>query len=143
MDYGSSIFFSAINSLLQRLNIIKNQALRLVRGAISYTPISSLHADNHQLPLEFRRRYCILNHFLLLKACLNLLVQDTTLVPMNAPHSRGNSHLGVSSLLDQLDISLPPVLHMSYPALLSWEKSLLKFDLRFQHLTRICFSLVD
>ena len=64
LDYGAVIYGSARKSYLQILEPIQNQALRLCLGAFRTSPVTSLHVEANEMPLDLRRRklaseYCL------------------------------------------------------------------------------------
>ena len=57
LDYGSTIFGSASNVQLNKLEVFQNKCLRLMTGALSSTPTPALCAETGISPLSFRRNY--------------------------------------------------------------------------------------
>jgi len=62
LDYG--IYGSVHTSYLRILDLVQNQALRLCLDAFRTFPISSLHVEANEIPLEIMRRrlasqYCL------------------------------------------------------------------------------------
>jgi hypothetical protein len=45
-----------LNSYLERLDRVQNAALRVCLGAFRTTPVSSLHVEANELPLQLRRQ---------------------------------------------------------------------------------------
>ncbi|KAL1446382.1 hypothetical protein WDU94_000026 [Cyamophila willieti] len=62
LDYGSIVFGSANTSVLDKLNVVQNTALRLVSGALRTSPIPSLLAECGQAPLSVRRNILAINY---------------------------------------------------------------------------------
>jgi hypothetical protein len=54
LDYGSTIYGSGNPNILQLLNPIHNDGIRLATGAFRTSPIDSLHCESGILPLELR-----------------------------------------------------------------------------------------
>ena len=54
LDYGSVVYGSARKSYLRILEPIQNQALRLCVGAFRTSPVTSLHVEANEMPLELR-----------------------------------------------------------------------------------------
>ena len=54
-DYGSFIYGSAAKSLLRKLDVVQNQALRLCCGAMKTTPVVALQVEMEDMPLHLRR----------------------------------------------------------------------------------------
>lgn len=63
IDYGSIIYSSSKEKLLQALEPVQNNALRLALGAFKSSPVASLQCETSIPPLKFRRQKLILNHF--------------------------------------------------------------------------------
>ena len=64
LDYGAVVYGSARKSYLRMLEPIQNQALRICLGAFRTSPVTSLHAEANEMPLDLRRRklasqYCL------------------------------------------------------------------------------------
>lgn len=55
LSYGSSVYSSASNTQLKKLDVIQNSALRIALGAFRSSPTMSLHAESGLLPLSDRR----------------------------------------------------------------------------------------
>ncbi|GFR01582.1 RNase H domain-containing protein [Trichonephila clavata] len=64
LDYGSVVYSSACKSLLKILNPVHHQGLRLCLGAFRTSPVESLYAEAYEPPLDLRRKYLCLNHFM-------------------------------------------------------------------------------
>ncbi|XP_026475378.1 uncharacterized protein LOC113380202 [Ctenocephalides felis] len=56
LDYGSFIYGDASKSVLSKLDIIQNKALRSCLGVMRSTPINALHVEANIYPLHLRRR---------------------------------------------------------------------------------------
>ena len=57
IDYGSTLYGCASNSVLKRLDTVQNKALRICLGAMNSTPLVPLHAEASEPPLIFRRQF--------------------------------------------------------------------------------------
>ncbi|GFR07904.1 fibroblast growth factor receptor 3 [Trichonephila clavata] len=64
LDYGSVVYSSAWKSLLKILDPVHHQGLRLCLGAFRTSPVESLYAEAYEPPLDLRRKYLCLNHFM-------------------------------------------------------------------------------
>ena len=60
MDYGSFIYGCA--RPLRKLDVVNNEAARIISGAFRSSPIHSLLAEANLLPLEIRRKQLVLNY---------------------------------------------------------------------------------
>ncbi|GBM25760.1 hypothetical protein AVEN_2122-1 [Araneus ventricosus] len=63
IDYGCTIYGSARQSVLQKLNTIHQSALRLCSGAFRTSPVESLYVECHEPSLEHRRQMLTLHYF--------------------------------------------------------------------------------
>ncbi|GBN71206.1 putative RNA-directed DNA polymerase from transposon X-element [Araneus ventricosus] len=63
IDYGCTIYGSARQSVLQKLNTINHSALRLCSGAFRTSPVESLYFECHEPSLEYRRQMLTLHYF--------------------------------------------------------------------------------
>ena len=64
LDYGASVYGSARPSYLKKLEPVQNQALRLALGAFRTSPVSSLHVEANEMPMQIRRHYLSLQYAL-------------------------------------------------------------------------------
>ncbi|KAI7808137.1 hypothetical protein IRJ41_016520 [Triplophysa rosa] len=55
IDYGCVVYSSANKTLLKKIEVIQNQALRICCGAFRSSPVASLQVEMGELPLEQRR----------------------------------------------------------------------------------------
>ena len=62
LDYGSILYAAAAKSNLNKLEVIQNQSLRLVCGAMRTTPINSLQIETNMPCLNLRREYLFLKY---------------------------------------------------------------------------------
>ena len=56
LDYGCVVYGSARQTVLESLDRVQNAALRTCLGAFKTSPVSSLHVEAGELPLELRRQ---------------------------------------------------------------------------------------
>jgi ribonuclease HI len=63
LEYGSSLFYSASQHQLKRLDRIQTRCLRICCGALLSTPTSSLQQECGEMPLSLRRQQQLLRHF--------------------------------------------------------------------------------
>ena len=57
IDYGSIVYGSAANTILKKVDIMQNKALRICIGAMCSTPIGALLTESNEPPLDLRRKY--------------------------------------------------------------------------------------
>ena len=62
LDFGMPAYFFASKHLLDRLQRIQNQALRICCGAMRSTPICVLQAACNEMPLDKRHQYLCFNY---------------------------------------------------------------------------------
>lgn len=55
LDYGSFIYGSAAKTILRKLDVVQNQALRLCCGAMKSTPVTAIQVEMEDMPLHLRR----------------------------------------------------------------------------------------
>lgn len=63
LDYGSIMVGSAAKSLLMRLEVIQNQALRICCGTFKTSSVPAIQVEMGELPLELRRIQLIANYW--------------------------------------------------------------------------------
>ena len=63
LDYGSVVYSSANESILQTLNPIHNPALRISMGAFKSSPVVSLYAESGEMPLTYRRQQLLIQYY--------------------------------------------------------------------------------
>ncbi len=63
LDYGSIVVGSAAKSLLKRLEVIQNQALRICCGAFKTSSVPAIQVEMGELPLELRRNQLMANYW--------------------------------------------------------------------------------
>ena len=68
LDYGCMVYGSASKTYIKQLDTIQNQALRLCLGAFKSSPVTSLHAEANEMPLQYRRQKLTLQYGIKLKA---------------------------------------------------------------------------
>lgn len=72
-DYGCMFYRNANNSLLRKLDVLQNKALRIITGAMMSSPINSLEVEAGIVPLFIRRA------FIIDKYCLKLVSRDNSI----------------------------------------------------------------
>jgi hypothetical protein len=68
LDYGCVVYGSARPSALESLDRVQNAALRTCLGAFRTSPISSLHVEAGELPLNLRRQQIRLQYLVKLRS---------------------------------------------------------------------------
>ncbi|GFX07288.1 putative RNA-directed DNA polymerase from transposon X-element [Trichonephila clavipes] len=63
MDFGCTIYRSACNSTLKKLDPVHHMALRICSGAFRTSPVQSLYFNCNQLPLDLRWRKLFLVYY--------------------------------------------------------------------------------
>ena len=136
IDYGSSIYSAASKTLLQKLTVLENQALRIATGTLRSTPISSLHVECNQIPLNLHRRYKTITHLIQIATVENLPLSSSTSIPQTAPYVGSNFHHRVKADLADLNIRLPPTEHSYTAAVPPWADSVVIIEQHMEHLSK-------
>ena len=71
LDYGCVMYASANESMLNKLEVLQNRALRMILGARNTTPILSMQIESYLPPLKLRRAYLILRQYIRLRSSCN------------------------------------------------------------------------
>ena len=61
-DYGAPAYASASSTLLNSLNVIATEAIRIATGAFKSTPTESLYMLANEMKLQYRREYLSLRY---------------------------------------------------------------------------------
>ncbi|KAL1447058.1 hypothetical protein WDU94_003614 [Cyamophila willieti] len=64
LDYASIVYSSASSSLLNTLNTVHNQGIRLALGAFKSSPVTSMLSEAGEPPLSYRRKILLVNYLL-------------------------------------------------------------------------------
>jgi len=67
LDYGSLIYGFATETIIKKIKVIQNQALRICCGAVRTSPIAALEVGVGEAPLNLRREKIRLNYWVNLK----------------------------------------------------------------------------
>ena len=67
LNHGSPIYASAASTILQSLNTITTEAIRIATGAFRSTPTATLHVLANEMTLEHRRAYLSLRYYYKIK----------------------------------------------------------------------------
>ena len=68
LDYGCQVYGSATEPTLKKLEPIHNEGTRIITGAFRSSPISSIHVEHGELPLDFHRNLVCLKTAARIKA---------------------------------------------------------------------------
>ena len=71
LDYGAPVYASASPTLLNSLNVITTEAIRIATGAFKSTPTKSLYLLANEMKLQYRREYISLRYFYKIKSLTN------------------------------------------------------------------------
>ena len=69
LDYGCTVYGTASNTNLRKLDSIHNARLRLALGAFCTIPVSSMYTEANEAPLKERRLKLSMNYCLKTLAC--------------------------------------------------------------------------
>ena len=81
MDYGAQFYSSAKPNIIKTLDSIHNEALRLSSGAFKSSPVTALHVETNEPPLDLHKEEICLKYYLRLQSFKDhetLNVFDTT-----------------------------------------------------------------
>lgn len=81
LDYGCLVYGSAAKTLLNDLDRVQYQALRLCCGAVKTTPVAALQVEMGEQPLELRRRQIALTYWANLKGHSDSHIAQSVLKP--------------------------------------------------------------
>jgi hypothetical protein len=62
LDYGSTLYMTAKNSILAKLDVVHNAGLRMASGAFRSSPINSILNITGEQPLSSRRNQLMLQY---------------------------------------------------------------------------------
>ncbi|KAI5734861.1 hypothetical protein M8J77_011340 [Diaphorina citri] len=68
-DYGSVIYGSAKEYILQKLNPVHHAGIRIATGALRSSPVPSLYVESGIMPLSLRRSKMIMNYVSKIGSC--------------------------------------------------------------------------
>ncbi|XP_026468172.1 uncharacterized protein LOC113372016, partial [Ctenocephalides felis] len=90
LDYGSFIYGDASKSVLSKLDIIQNKALRSCLGVMRSTPINALHVEANIYPLHLRRRLLASNFIIDRMKFNNVVLKNVNQInnELNSPYWR-------------------------------------------------------
>lgn len=74
IDYGCTLYGSASNLTLKKIDVVQNRALRVCIGAMNSTPVEPLRIESNEPPLVLRRQ------FLAEKSILSLKIKSSPLL---------------------------------------------------------------
>lgn len=124
IEYGSFLFGSACNKLLEQIERIQNSALRLILGAFRSSPIQALQSEAHVPPINIRIKQ-ISDNF-----CLKLLKYKKLPLINN-----------LFQLKRQIDNDASYWTHKKEPILIKSLNSIVKNGKPLSHDTLPCFSI--
>ena len=126
LDYGCIIYGSARESYLQTLDCVQNAALRVCLGAFRTSPISSLHVEANELPLQLRRQKLALQYMVKLKSNPNNPAYASVFQPNfkplfeAKPHAIATLGLRMHQSLTDTGIDLGCIAQCSLPKTPPW-----------------------
>ena len=134
LNYGCFIHGSARESYLQTLGCVQNAALRVCLGAFRTSPISSLHVEANELPLQLRRQKLALQYVVKLKSNPNNPAYASIFQPNFKPLFEAKPHtiptlgLRIQQSLIDTGIDLGCIAQCSLPKTPPWLLRTPKFD---------------
>ena len=126
LDYGSIVYGSARKSYLKSLDTIHHQGLRLALGAFRTSPVESLYAESNEPSLYIRREKLSLQYVTKLAANPRNSAHDCVFNPKyerfynNKPTAIKPLGLRIQPLLEEANINIKNVQHISFPSKEPW-----------------------
>jgi len=117
LDYGSIIYASAKESVLDTLNPVHNQALRICTGAFRTSPVASLYAETGEPSLSNRRMQLAAQYYTHIELLPESPVYQCVHQDYDENLVNGTFSNRLRSILETLDIDIDvmPVPHMNLP----------------------------
>ncbi len=124
LDYGSIVVESAVESLLMRLDVIQNQALRICCGAFKTSSVPAIQVEMGELPLELRRIQLMANYWAGLQGHNDLhptkaVLQDCWENGKNVKENFGRIRNNVAKELDVFNLRISPT--VVFPEMAPWK----------------------
>ncbi|GFR18873.1 putative RNA-directed DNA polymerase from transposon BS [Trichonephila clavata] len=143
LDYGSVVYSSACKSLLKILDPVHHQGLRLCLGAFRTSPVESLYAEAYELPLDLRRKYLCVNHFMKIQSMKTNTAYsylfNFSLYDFNSHHSSLTYsqpfHFRIRDLINDLNLNIGRIALCKISELPPWKGIYPKVDF-----TLSCYS---
>ena len=127
IDYGSIVYGSAANSVLDKLDPAHNQGIRLSLGAFCSSPVESLYVEANEPPLQIRRDKLLLQYVTKLSANPNNPAYDAVFHPkyrgLYKAKASATNPLGIyaEQLLDKAEIDTSKIAIYTVPEVPVWD----------------------
>ena len=121
IDYGSQVYSSAAECILNKLTPVHNQAIRICTGAFKSSPIVSLYAESGEMSLHHRRMQLSLQHYIRIKQLPNSPVYNA--LTSNEIHNNTSNRTfneRIRSSMEELHLPQMNVLPFSTPLEPPW-----------------------
>jgi len=136
LDYGCIVYGSASKHILQSLDTVASEAIRIATGAFKSSPVDRLHIIANEPTLENRRAELTLRYFFKLKShfmnpaynCVNN--SDLKLFFRSRPNSKTPIIMRIDEAITKYNLPVQPVLPYRTPTLYSWSMKCPEVDLR-------------
>ena len=119
LDYGCEVYSSATPAVLQKLDPVHNEALRICTGAFRSSPVQSLYAESGEPPLNLHRQYMNLIYYTRLmrdpRSPSFSSVMDRRLDGENPWSERQDYGWRMRKLLNDLNLNLPKIMEVGPP----------------------------
>ena len=132
LDYGCEAYSSASPTVLQKLDPVHNEALRICTGAFKSSPVQSLYAESGEPPLSLHREYMNLIYYTRLqrnpRSPSYVTVMDSRSERLDPESDRRYYGGRMRKLLADLNLNLPRILEVGLPQAPPWT-NLVELDL--------------
>ncbi|GFV04572.1 putative RNA-directed DNA polymerase from transposon X-element [Trichonephila clavipes] len=146
LDYGSVVYSSACKSLLEILDPVHHQALRLSLGAFRTSPVESLYAEAYEPPLDLRRKYLCLNYFMKIQSMktntaysylFNFSLYDFNSHRSSLTYSQP-FHFRIRDLINDLNLNIGRIALCKISEVPPWKVIYPKVDFTLSYYSKAC-----
>ena len=124
LDYGCEAYSSAKPAVLQKLDPVHNEALRICTGAFRSSPVQSLYAESGEPPLDLHRQYMNLIYYTRIqrdpRSPAYGTVMDSRSERLDPELERQYYGGRMRRLLVDLNLNLPRILEVGPPQAPPW-----------------------
>ena len=127
IDYGSTVYGSAAEATLKKIDTIHNEALRIATGAFKSSPAESLYILANEPSLKNKRTDLICRKYFqtkcfILNPVYNSIINPTLQRQFENTHPALNPFIQrTNKAIEKLNIPVQPVLPYRTPSIYSWQ----------------------
>ena len=133
LDYGSIIYGSASNTILQQLDAVHHDALRISTGAFKSTPVENLYILCTEPSLADRRRDILCRYYYKLKCYINNPARSSIVNEELGLYFRSRNHIDKPIIMRTKQaiqhLQSGPILPYSTPKLYTWRIKIPEIDI--------------